>query len=80
VATDGYEGLERFADVDSTGEEAMFVSFLERIEQLSDVVARRHRSYELLDNSDGELVADDALHRSRPPPLAMIGDSQVPPS
>jgi SAM-dependent methyltransferase len=58
VATDGYEGLERFADVDSTGEEAMFVSFLERIEQLPDVVARRHRSYELLDNGDGELVAD----------------------
>jgi ubiquinone/menaquinone biosynthesis C-methylase UbiE len=58
VAADGYEGLQRFADVDSTGEEAMFVSFLERIEQLPDLVARRHRSYELLDNGDGELVAD----------------------
>jgi len=58
VAEDDYEGLERFADIDSTGEEAMFVDFLERIDQLPDVVARRHRSYELLDVVDGERVAD----------------------
>jgi ubiquinone/menaquinone biosynthesis C-methylase UbiE len=58
VVANDYEGLERFADIDSTGEEAMFAAFLEQIEQLPDVVARRHRSYELLDISDGELVAD----------------------
>jgi ubiquinone/menaquinone biosynthesis C-methylase UbiE len=59
VAADGYEGLGRFADVDSTGEEAMFVFFLARIEELADVVvARQHRFYVLLANGDGELVAD----------------------
>jgi ubiquinone/menaquinone biosynthesis C-methylase UbiE len=58
VAEDDYEGLERFADIDSTGEEAMFVDFLEQIDQLPDVVARRHRSYELLEVVDGERVAD----------------------
>jgi ubiquinone/menaquinone biosynthesis C-methylase UbiE len=58
VAADDYAGLERFADVDSTGEEAMFVGFLERVEQLPDVVARRQRSYELLAFGDGERVAD----------------------
>jgi SAM-dependent methyltransferase len=58
VTAGDYAGLERFADVDSTGEEAMFVGFLERIEQLPDVVARRHRSYELLAFGAGERVAD----------------------
>jgi ubiquinone/menaquinone biosynthesis C-methylase UbiE len=58
VSADDYEGLERFADIDATGEEAMFVSFLAQIERLPDVVARRQRSYELLDLSEGELVAD----------------------
>ena len=36
----------------------MFVGFLERIEQLPDVVARRRRSYELLALRPGDLVAD----------------------
>jgi ubiquinone/menaquinone biosynthesis C-methylase UbiE len=58
VAGDDYAGLERFADIDSTGEEAMFVGFLERVEQLPDVVARRCRSYELLELRDGGRVAD----------------------
>src|SRR6266540_3313335 len=58
VGSDSYSGLKRFDDVDATGEEAMFVGFLERIEQLPDVVARRRRSYELLALRPGDLVAD----------------------
>ena len=58
MAADEYAGLERFADVDATGEEAMFVEFLERVEQLPDIVARRQRSYELLALGTGERVAD----------------------
>ena len=58
MAADEYAGLERFADVDATGEEAMFVEFLERVEQLPDIVARRQRSYELLALATGERVAD----------------------
>jgi len=58
VTADEYSRLERFDDVDATGEEAMFVTFLERIEQLPDVVARRRRSYELLAFSPGDRVAD----------------------
>ncbi len=58
MASDSYSGLERFDDVDATGDEAMFVGFLERIEQLPDVVARRRRSYELLALRPGDSVAD----------------------
>jgi ubiquinone/menaquinone biosynthesis C-methylase UbiE len=58
MRSESYSGLERFDDVDATGEEAMFVGFLERIEQLPDVVARRRRSYELLALRAGDLVAD----------------------
>jgi SAM-dependent methyltransferase len=58
VGADEYTGLERFAAVDATGEEDVFVSFLERVEQLPDIVARRHRSYELLALGPGDLVAD----------------------
>jgi ubiquinone/menaquinone biosynthesis C-methylase UbiE len=58
VRSESYSGLKRFDDVDATGEEAMFVGFLERIEQLPDVVARRRRSYELLALRPGDLVAD----------------------
>lgn len=58
VQSDRYSSLERFDDVDATGEEAMFVRFLERIEQMPDVVARRHRSFELLALQPGDRVAD----------------------
>ena len=58
MAADEYAGLERFADVDATGEEAMFVGFLEQVEQLPDIVVRRHRSYELLALVEDERVAD----------------------
>jgi ubiquinone/menaquinone biosynthesis C-methylase UbiE len=58
MTTDDYSGLERFAEVDATGEEALFISFLERVEQLPDVIARRRRSYELLAFGRGDRVAD----------------------
>jgi ubiquinone/menaquinone biosynthesis C-methylase UbiE len=58
MAADEYAGLERFADVDATGEETMFVGFLEQVEQLPDIVERRYRSYELLALDGGERVAD----------------------
>lgn len=58
MASNDYSGLHRFEDVDATAEEAMFVRFLERIEQLPDVVARRRRSYELLALRPGDRVAD----------------------
>jgi len=56
--SDDFAGLERFDDVDATGEAEMFVRFLERIEQVPDVVARRKRSYELLDVGPVDVVAD----------------------
>ncbi len=58
VRADDYSRLQRFDDVDATGDEAMFVGFLERIEQLPDVVARRRRSYELLALQPHDRVAD----------------------
>lgn len=58
VRSDGFSGLQRFDDVDATANEAMFVSFLERIERSPDVIARRHRSYELLGLRSGDQVAD----------------------
>lgn len=56
--SEDFAGLERFDDVDATGEAEMFVRFLERIEQVPDVVARRRRSYELLEVGPGDAVAD----------------------
>lgn len=58
MASDSYSGLQRFDDVDATGDEAMFVRFLERTDQLPDVAGRRRRSYELLAFRPGDLVAD----------------------
>jgi len=58
VAAEEYSRLERFAEVDATGEEAVFIDFLDRVEQLPDVIARRQRSYELLSLRSGDLVAD----------------------
>lgn len=56
--SEGFERLERFDDVDATGEAEMFVRFLEFVEQMPDVVARRRRSYELLAVGPGDAVAD----------------------
>ena len=58
MASDDYTGLHRFDDVDATGDEGMFVRFLERVEQAPNVIARRRRSYELLAFRPGDLVAD----------------------
>jgi len=54
----GYDRLQRFDDVDATGEEAMFFAFLDRIEGLTDVVRRRERSYELLALRPGITAVD----------------------
>jgi hypothetical protein len=35
-----YEGLERFNEVDATGEEQMFVAFLDRVERIPDISSR----------------------------------------
>jgi len=58
MESDEYTGLHRFDDVDATDDEAMFARFLELVERGPDVVARRHRSYELLAFQPGDLVAD----------------------
>jgi len=50
--------LERFDNVDATGEEQMFFAFLDRVEGLPDVVKRRRRSYELLGIAPGQSVVD----------------------
>jgi ubiquinone/menaquinone biosynthesis C-methylase UbiE len=53
-----YERLERFSNVDASQAQAMFFAFLDRVEQIPDVVARRHRTYGLLGLQPGWLVAD----------------------
>ena len=44
----GFERLERFDDVDATGEQERFAAFLDLVDGIADVVARRRRSYTLL--------------------------------
>lgn len=56
--SDEFTGLDRFDAVDATGEEQMFVRFLETVESKPDVVARRGRSYDLLRLREGDRVAD----------------------
>jgi ubiquinone/menaquinone biosynthesis C-methylase UbiE len=51
-------GLERFDNVDATGEQAMFFAFLDRVEVLPDVVLRRQRSYDLLRLQPGQNAID----------------------
>jgi ubiquinone/menaquinone biosynthesis C-methylase UbiE len=51
-------GLERFDKVDATGEAAMFIAFLDRVEALSDVVLRRQQFYDLLRLVPGRHVVD----------------------
>ena len=46
--TQTYDRLEKFDDVDRTGEEAKFLAFLDRIDGLADVRERRARSYSTL--------------------------------
>ena len=58
MSADDFRGLERFDDVDSTGEAEMFARFLEQVESAPSVVARRQRSFDLLALRDGDAVAD----------------------
>lgn len=53
-----FSRLDRFDAVDATAEAEMFVRFLERVESQPDVVARRRRTYELLDVRTGQRVAE----------------------
>jgi ubiquinone/menaquinone biosynthesis C-methylase UbiE len=54
----GYSGLNRFDEVDATGEAEKFIAFLDRVEALPDVVARRQRSYAQLELQPGTFVAE----------------------
>lgn len=54
----GYSGLNRFDEVDATGEAEKFIAFLDRVEALPDVIARRQRSYAQLDLQPGTFVAE----------------------
>jgi ubiquinone/menaquinone biosynthesis C-methylase UbiE len=54
----GFRELERFYNVDTTGEQEMFFAFLDRVEGLPDVVRRRHRSYDLLRLTPGQHAVD----------------------
>jgi SAM-dependent methyltransferase len=54
----GPHGLERFDDVDASGESAMFVAFLDRLDIEPGVVARRERMAELLAARRGDAVVD----------------------
>jgi ubiquinone/menaquinone biosynthesis C-methylase UbiE len=55
---ENFQGLERFDKVDATGEQAMFFAFLDRIEEIKDVVRRRQLSYELLQLTPGQNTLD----------------------
>lgn len=54
----GYSGLNQFDKVDATGEAEKFIAFLDRVEALPEVIARRHRSYERLALQPGMFVAE----------------------
>lgn len=54
----GYSGLNRFDAVDATGEAEKFIAFLDRVEALPDVIARRRRSYEQLALQPGIFAAE----------------------
>jgi SAM-dependent methyltransferase len=54
----GPHGLERFDSVDETGDGATFVAFLDHVDALPDVAARRERMAELLGAGPGQAVVD----------------------
>jgi ubiquinone/menaquinone biosynthesis C-methylase UbiE len=54
----GYTGLNRFDQVDATGEADKFLEFLDRVDALPETVGRRRRSYERLALRLGMTVAD----------------------
>lgn len=53
-----FDNLERFHEVDSTGEQAKFLAFLDRIDRLPDVQRRRKHTYALLELAPGVRVVD----------------------
>lgn len=57
-SADEFSRLERFDDVDATGDEQMFIRFLETVEAQPNVAALRERSYDLLRLAPGARVAD----------------------
>ena len=54
--SEAYRGLERFRSVDATGDPEMLRAFLDRVDRIHDVAARRERSYELLGVAAGDRV------------------------
>ena len=54
----GYSGVNRFDQVDATGEADKHLEYLDRVEALPGVVARRRRSYERLALRPGMTVAE----------------------
>lgn len=56
--TQAFEKLEKFDDVDGSGEQAKFLAFLDRIDRIPDVSVRRAGSYALLGLRPGARVAE----------------------
>jgi ubiquinone/menaquinone biosynthesis C-methylase UbiE len=54
----GYIGLNRFDQVDATGEAEKYIAFLDRVDGLPEVIARRRRSFELLAVGPGMFAAE----------------------
>jgi ubiquinone/menaquinone biosynthesis C-methylase UbiE len=54
----GYRGVNRFDQVDATGEAGKHLEYLDRVEAIPGVVARRRRSYDRLELRPGMTVAD----------------------
>ena len=58
VQGSGYSGLDRFDRVNATGTTGTLLEFLDRVEGLADVRARRHSSYERLGLRPGMAVGE----------------------
>ncbi len=58
MADTGFDNLQRFHEVDSTGEQAKFLAFLDRVDRIPDVQRRRRVTYELLQLAPGRRVID----------------------
>jgi len=54
----GYIGLNRFNQVDATGEADKFLEFLDRVDSMPETIARRRRSYDRLALEPGMFVAE----------------------
>ena len=54
----GYGGLNRFDQVDATGEADTFLAFLDRVDAIPETMSRRRRSFDRLALRPGMVVAD----------------------